>query len=124
MNATMIHKYIVDIKQFLDETYEATDHAEWRMILALLEDNLVLYKMCQDTVKEEGVFDHETKKKNPLLSTMKDLQATIMKQVQHLGLSPYANAKIKTQQPEDDEMDFIEALTSTKKPSTINYEYR
>lgn len=119
----MIRKYIKDIKKFLDETYEATDHSEWRMILALLEDNLVLYKMCQDTVDVEGVFDSKTKKKNPLLSTMKDLQATIMKQIQHLGLSPYANAKIKTQQPEDDEMDFIEALTSTK-PSTINYEYR
>ena len=41
---------------------------------------------------------------------MKDLQASIMKQVQHLGISPYSASKIK-QEVEDDNEDFIEALT-------------
>ena len=110
----IIRNYIYDIKKFLQDTYEADEHHEWKMILALLEVNLILYQMCKETVQAEGVFNKVTGKKNPLLSTMKDLQATIMKQVQHLGISPYAVAKIKTQSEEDDEYDFIECL---KKPT-------
>jgi hypothetical protein len=43
---------------------------------------------------------------------MKDLQATILKQMQHFGLSPYANAKIKLTESDETE-DFIEELTRT-----------
>jgi hypothetical protein len=42
---------------------------------------------------------------------MKDLQATIHKQIQHLGLSPYAISKIKMSS-EDDTDDFINDLTN------------
>ena len=42
---------------------------------------------------------------------MKDLQATIIKQIQHLGLSPYAISKIKTDSPDDTD-DFIDTLTN------------
>ena len=40
---------------------------------------------------------------------MKDLQATILKQIQHLGLSPYSSAKINDK-TEDDTDDFLENL--------------
>ena len=84
---------------------------EWASIMYLLGDNLDLYKECRDSIKQNGIFDVNTYKKNPLLSTCKDLQATIMKQIQHLGLSPYAASKIKDA-VEDDTEDYIESLTN------------
>lgn len=86
-------------------------NAEWEAVIMLLADNLDLYKMCKKSVKENGIYNAENGKKNPLLATMKDLQATIMKQVQHLGLSPYAVSKIKIDE-EDDTEDYIESLVS------------
>ena len=83
---------------------------QWEAMLGLLQDNLDLYNQCKKSVEENGIFDKTDYKKNPLLSTMKDLQATIIKQIQHLGLSPYAESKIQ-QAGEDDTEDFIEALT-------------
>ena len=84
--------------------------AQWEAMLSLLQDNLDLYNQCKKSVEENGIFDATDFKKNPLLSTMKDLQATIIKQIQHLGLSPYAESKIR-QAGEDDTEDYIEALT-------------
>lgn len=83
---------------------------EWQPLIVLLGDNIDLYKRCQESIDEFGIYDPETGKKNPLLTTVKDLQATIMKQIQHLGLSPWAASKIK-QEAEDDTDDFITALT-------------
>ena len=84
---------------------------EWQAVIMLLADNLDLYKQCKRSVKENGIYNAENGKKNPLLATMKDLQATIMKQVQHLGLSPYAVSKIKIDE-EDDTENYIEDLVS------------
>ena len=81
------------------------------MTLTLLADNLDLYIECRKSISQNGIFDTETYKKNPLLTTCKDLQATIMKQIQHFGLSPYAISKIK-QTEEDDSEDYIESLTT------------
>jgi phage terminase small subunit len=77
----------------------------------LLGDNLDLYNECRESVRINGIYNAENGKKNPLLTTMKDLQATIIKQIQHLGLSPYAVSKIKDT-PEDDTDSYIEALTN------------
>ena len=68
---------------------------EWKLTLDLLADNLELYEDCKNAVKIYGLYDKESGRKQPLLATMKDLQATILKQVQHFGISPYAAAKIK-----------------------------
>ena len=86
-------------------------NAEWEAVIMLLADNLDLYKMCKKSVKDNGIYNADNGKKNPLLSTMKDLQATIMKQVQHLGLSPYAVSKIKIDEDDNTE-DYIEELVS------------
>ena len=105
-------KIIDSINNYLTEKYGEVK-PEWATIMYLLGDNLDLYKECRESIRKNGIYDINTAKKNPLLSTCKDLQATIMKQIQHLGLSPYAASKIK-ESVEDDTEDFIEALTTNE----------
>ena len=106
-----------DTKKLIDATEEYLKQQygevkpEWRIILNLLGDNLDLYKECRESIRKNGIFDPNAYKKNPLLSTCKDLEATIIKQIQHLGLSPYAQSKIKVNS-EDDTEDFIDSLTN------------
>lgn len=103
-------QYIESVTNYLTAKYGEVPQ-EWDAILILLADNLDLYKECSESVKKNGIYNAETNRKNPLLATMKDLQATIIKQIQHLGLSPYAVSKIKDT-PEDDTDDFIDRLTN------------
>lgn len=103
-------QYISNVIDYLTKKYGEVP-SEWEAILMLLGDNLDLYNECRQSVRENGIYNAENGKKNPLLTTMKDLQATIIKQIQHLGLSPYAISKIKYE--DDDKTDnFIERLTS------------
>ncbi len=101
--------YLSSVEDFLLKQYSNVN-AEWEAILMLLGDNLDLYRECQKSINKYGIYDPNTGRKNPLLSTSKDLQATIIKQIQHLGLSPYAISKINTVE-EDNSDDFIENLT-------------
>lgn len=101
--------YLNSVERFLTEKYGSVKE-EWESVLFLLAENLDLYIQCKESVKANGIYDASTGRKNGLLTTMKDLQATIMKQVQHLGISPYSASKIK-QEVDDDNEDFIEALT-------------
>lgn len=103
-----VKEYLEKIEAFLIKKYGNVSD-EWEVILYLLADNIDLYLRCKHTLLSNGIFDASTYKKNPLLSTLKDLQATILKQVQHLGISPYAASKIK-QENEDDSEDFISSL--------------
>lgn len=105
----MTKKTMNGVREYLSNKYGEIPQ-QWEVMLSLLEDNIELYQQCKKSVDENGIFNKEDFKKNPLLSTMKDLQATIIKQIQHLGLSPYAESKIR-QTGEDDTDDFIEALT-------------
>lgn len=99
--------YIESVKDFLKEKY-GDIKPEWEAMITLLADNLEMYKQCIDKINEDGLMLTRTVK-HPLLSTAKDLQATIFKQVQHLGLSPYAVAKIHVDDEEDAD-DFVERL--------------
>ena len=102
--------YLLSVESFLISKYGYISD-EWSALIYLLADNLDLYEECKKTVKQYGLYDANTGKKNPLLCTMKDLQATILKQIQHLGLSPFAVSKIKME-TEDDSDDFISDLTN------------
>lgn len=102
--------FITSVTDYLTSKYGKVN-TEWEGILILLADNMDLYKECKKSVKENGIYDVSTGKKNPLLTTMKDLQATILKQIQHLGLSPYSAAKIKLDDSDDTE-DFIDNLVN------------
>lgn len=81
---------------------------EWEFMLYMYADNLELYDKIKATIENDGIYDKNTGRKHPLLSTQKDLQATMMKQVQHLGLSPYAASKIK--QAEEDDSELLTAI--------------
>jgi len=101
-------KTIKSIEQHLTAKYGEVQ-PQWETVIMLLADNLDLYTQCKESIKENGIYNTDNGKKNPLLATLKDLQATIMKQVQHLGISPYAFSKIKVD-VEDDTEDYIEGL--------------
>ena len=90
------------ISQYLEKEYGVISE-EWKMTLDLLGDNIDTYEDCKEVINQVGIYDVETGRKNPLLSTMKDLQATILKQVQHFGLSPYAASKLKNTPNKEDE---------------------
>lgn len=100
--------YLKSVEEYLKTKYGDVK-PEWEGILFLLADNIDLYIYCKKQLAQYGAFDPTTFRKNPLLATMKDLQATIMKQIQHLGISPYSASKIK-QDLQDDNEDFIESL--------------
>lgn len=102
--------YIKNVIEYINSKYGSVP-PEWWCIIQLLADNLELYNCCKKSIQENGIYDVTTGRKNPLLSTVKDLQATIIKQIQHLGLSPYAVSKIHDT-TEDNTDEFIESLTN------------
>lgn len=102
--------YLSKVEDYLTKKYGCVN-SEWEANLMILADNLDLYKECKQSIKQNGIYDAQTGKKNGLLITIKDLQAAITKQIQHLGLSPYASSKIKSDE-ENDEEDFIDGLTN------------
>jgi len=118
MKKKEITKYIEDVRKYLTEKYGEV-YPQWEAIIFLLQDNLDLYFQCRQSIKDNGIFDSDTYKKNPLLSTAKDIQATIIKQIQHLGLSPYSVSKINIGE-EDDTDDYIDALLKGKEDKNSN----
>lgn len=100
-------KYMKGIKDYLKETYGEVK-PEWNLMLAILEENIRQYLEVNDMIRQTGIYNGTAK--NPLLSTSKDLAASIYKIVQHFGISPYAASKIRSM-GEDDTEDFIDTLT-------------
>lgn len=84
------------VREYLVKRHGAVK-PEWEIMLDLLSDNLDLLKECKKSIKQNGIYDPTTGKKNPLLSTEKDIQATIIKQIQHLGISLMPPTKLRTQ---------------------------
>lgn len=101
--------YIKSVEDYLSKEYGEIK-PEWGLMLNMLKDNYQQYLNCLESIEQNGIYSPESGKKNPLLSTVKDLQASIYKIVQHLGISPYAKSKIRTM-AEDDTDDFIDTLT-------------
>lgn len=102
--------YIKSIRKYLEDTYGSVK-SEWEVMLMLLGDNLEMYKKVSDTLETSGIYSTSTGLKNPLLSTQKDIAASIYKIVQHFGISPYAASKIKAIE-EDSTDDFIDGLVN------------
>ena len=103
-------KYINSVREYIEHKYNEVP-PQWEAIITLLADNLDIYQECKKSIRANGIYDANTGRKNPLLSTVKDLQSTIIKQIQHLGLSPYAISKIKDDK-EDDTEDYLNELTN------------
>lgn len=102
-----IKLYLDSARNYLRQRYGEIK-PEWELTLMLLETSLARYKQVKEAIDEIGIYDAETGKKNQLLSTEKDLLATIFKLTQKLGLSPYDTAKIKV--AEEDDADLLSAI--------------
>lgn len=83
----------ITIEEYLMQKYGKINE-EWSITIDLLIANLQRLKEVRNKIQETGIFNKETYKKNPLLSTEKDLHATIAKQCQALTLTPYIQTKI------------------------------
>lgn len=101
--------YIEKINHYLIEKYSEIK-PEWELLLSLLEDTYDEYLDMKALLEETGMFNPKTYKKNPLIASIKDARATINKMVQHFGISPYSDSKIKKLNEEDTTEDFIESL--------------
>lgn len=105
-----IRDYIISVRKHLEEKY-GNVKPEWEGTLFILEDTLKRYIEIKESINMNGVYDKEQMKKNPLLSTEKDLVATILKISQKFSLSPWDMSKINIES-ESDEDDFIDTLVS------------
>lgn len=90
------------------EEYLKTTHGdispEWGTTLRLIGDNLHLYRQCREAVEKYGIYNPTTGRKSPLLSTLKDLNTTLIKQFSEIGITPYSQGRIKrpdTETPQD-----------------------
>lgn len=107
-NKTKIKEYMAGVRDYLTTEYGEVKK-EWEITLVMLEDNLYLYEEIKQSIKDNGIYSAVRATKNPLLSTLKDTQATILKISQKLGVSPWDASKIKVA-AEDDTNDFIDNL--------------
>ena len=77
---------------------------EWKITINQLVTNLELHDECVKALKEQGMINPKTGKRNELLLTIMQLQASILREIQHLGLSPYSDQKIKSVSTDDSEL--------------------
>lgn len=106
---TPIPTYMKAVKAYLIAEYGSVK-GEWQITLMALEDALNRYGQVKQAIEQYGIYDAQTGIKNPLLSTEKDLLATILKLSQKLGISPWDASKIKAPETDDTD-DFINKLT-------------
>lgn len=106
---------IKNVRKSLKERYGEIK-PEWNLIIQTLDNTLIRYNQVKEQIDKDGVFIASINNKNPLLSTEKDLLATILKLSQKLGItSPWDCAKLnkaESGEGEDDTDDFIEGLTN------------
>ena len=103
-------EFMHEIEKYVKKKYGRLEPS-WNMSFKLLADNYELYLLCKKSVAKVGVYNSERGLKNPLLSTMKDCNATILKFLQQFGLSIWSESKIKNPDEETEE-DFISDLVS------------
>lgn len=101
-------EYIKTVKNSIKQKYGSYDPT-YDLVLSQLGDTYEMYCKCCQNIEEHGIYNEKTGLKNPILSTLKDTSATILKITQRLGLDVWSNSKIKVAEADDTE-DFIENL--------------
>lgn len=101
-------KTMKQVENYLIEKYGEIK-PQWELSLSLMADNLELLQECKDSVKLNGIYSPVRAAKNPLISTIKDINATLLKIAQQLGITPWAESKIKSID-EDNTDNFIDGL--------------
>lgn len=115
LNPMKTNSYPADVRADMKaiEAYLTATHGEispeWQTTLRLIADNLHLYRQCREAIDKHGIFNPTTGRKSPLLSTVKDLNSTLLKLLSEVGATPYAQGRIKTPDTETTQ-DFIGSL--------------
>ena len=104
-----VKKYMKEVREYLTQKYGDIPLA-FESSLFMLQENLEDYILYKEQIAKTYIIDQDGKK-NPLISSVKDLEACIMKIWQHLGLTVYSQSKIKNTE-EDTTEDFIDGLIS------------
>ena len=104
-----VKRYMKEVREYLTQKYGEIPLA-FESSLFMLQENLEDYILYKEQIAKTYIIDADGKK-NPLISSVKDLEACIMKLWQHLGLTVYSQSKIKNTE-EDTTNDFIEDLVS------------
>lgn len=102
-------KQMQQVEGYLIEKYGSIK-PQWEVTLSLMADDLDMLEQCNDAIKEYGIYDAAMGRKNPLIATAKDLNATLLKIAQQLGITPWAESKMRDT-AEDDPTEFIDNLT-------------
>ena len=110
MNKKEIKLYIESVREYLINRYGSLK-PEWECIIMLLKDYIIRYIQVRESINDNGIYDTNTGRKNPLLTTEKDIIASILKLSQKLGVSPWDLSKIKDDK-EDDTEDYLNELTN------------
>lgn len=98
------------VEKYLIDRYGKIQ-SQWEITLMLMADNMDLLQECKESVKKNGIYSSVRGVKNPLISTIKDINATLLKLSQQLGITPWSDSKIKNDSGDDTD-DFIDILTS------------
>ena len=100
-------KYLTNVRKYLKEKYGKVS-PEWEQPLEILADNLELYQLCKESIKNDGlllVAKNGAYTKNPLIKVQLDAQVQITKFLSEFGLTPKAQSKIVlNNDDEDDEL--------------------
>lgn len=99
-----------------EETGEVGLNPEFEILLDMLVDNLDLLSECRKSIKKVGIYDVQTKKRNPLLTVQKETQSTIIKLLSLLAIPPYYASRVKSANENGDDIsadEFIKILTSS-----------
>ena len=91
------------IEQYLIKRFGEV-RAEWYILISQLITNIELHDECVRALKKQGMINPQTGKRNELLLTITQLQSSILREIQHLGLSPYSDQKIKSVSTDDSEL--------------------
>jgi len=82
------------IEDYLTEKYGEVQ-PQWQFTINTICENLQMIEDCRQEIKRVGLYNDRTGRKNPLIATIKDCQAVLLKCYQQLGLTPWSESKIK-----------------------------
>ena len=82
------------IEKYLTDKYGEVQ-PQWQFTINTIVENLQMIEDCRTEIKRVGLYNDRTGRKNPLIATIKDCQAVLLKCYQQLGLTPWSESKIK-----------------------------
>lgn len=91
------------IEQYLIKRFGEV-RPEWYILIKQLVTNIELHDACVKQLKAQGMINPTNGKRSELLLSVCQLQSSILREIQHLGLSPYSDQKIKSVSGDDSEL--------------------